>query len=184
MNWDQLQNILNRLLQPLKNKISLMIGRAILTAINDGGGIQQVQVSILAGESMDKVARMQNFGFTSVPPKGSEGIILALQGNRENLVVVAADHRDFRVKGLAEGESAQYNKTGAKTVLKASNNMETTGIAKLKFANGSQELITVLSTLIQAIIDARTDTAIGPMPLINIADPFTAIKARLDTFKI
>lgn len=161
-----------------------MVGRAILSAINDGTGIQQVQISALAGESMDKVARMQNFGFTSNPPKGSEGIILALQGNRENLVVVAVDHRDFRVKGLAEGEAAFYNKQGAKVVLKASKNLEATGITKLKFQNNSQELITVLSTLIQAIIDARTDTAIGPMPLINITDPFTAVKARLDTFKI
>jgi phage baseplate assembly protein V len=182
MNWNDLQNVLQRVTQPIKNKISLMVGRALITAITDTEGIQQCQVSVLAGESMDKIPHFQNFGFTSNPPKGSEGIVVALQGNRENLTIIALDHRDFRVKGLATGESAFYNQFGAKVVLKTNKDLEAV-VNKFKISNSSHELIQVLVDLVQGIIDARTQTAIGPQPLINVEDDFGDIKTRLETFK-
>lgn len=182
MKWGDLENVLQRVLQPIKNRLSLMIGRAILNVIDDSQGIQFVQLSALAGETLDKIPRMQNFGFTSNPPAGSEAIVLSLGGNRENMVVVATENRDSRFKSLAAGESAQYSADGASFALKTGKKAEMI-VSKLKITGDSHELIQVLDDLVTAIINARTNTAIGPMPLLNPADPFDAIKTRLETFK-
>lgn len=160
-----------------------MIGRAVLTAVKDGESIQQVQVKALSGESLDKIQHFQNFGFTSNPPTGTEGIILCLGGNRENMVVVATDNRDFRLKDLAPGESAMYNKNGKYVKLTAANNMEIL-LSKFKINNGTKEYVAVEVSLVQAIIDARVMTAMGPQPLLNVSPTFPAIKADYETFKI
>jgi hypothetical protein len=54
---------------------------------------------------------------------------------------------------------------------------------KIEVKNSGFELVALMSRLLQAIIDARTATMLGPMPLLNPADPFPTIKANLDTFK-
>lgn len=54
---------------------------------------------------------------------------------------------------------------------------------KLQVENDMYELVTILSDLIQGIIDARVITLLGPMPLLSLTDPFPLIKLRLDTFK-
>lgn len=182
MKWNDLENVLQRVLTPIKNRISLMAGRALLNIIDDSGGLQVVQLSALAGETREKVSRFQNFGFTSNPPAGSEAIILSLGGQRESMVVIATESRDARFKNLAAGESAQYSADGASFALKTGKKAEMI-ISKLKITGDSHELIQVLDDLVTAIINARTNTAIGPMPLINVADPFTDIKTRLETFK-
>lgn len=112
MNQNDLMNFLKRAIQPLKDRVLLMVGRALLTAINDSKDIQQVQLSALAGESMDKVERFQEFGFSSNPPKGSEAIFVSLGGNRENMVIIATEHRTLRFKDLASGEMAIYTDDG------------------------------------------------------------------------
>lgn len=183
MNWKDLENVIQRTLQPLKNRISLMVGRCLIAAIDDSGDLQAAQISLLADESMDNVPHFQNYGFGSNPPVGSEGIVVALQGNREQLIIIGSEHRATRVKNLEPGESVQYNAFGSKATMTKDSNYEMIGIKKLKFANDSHELIQVLDDLVTAIINARTNTAIGPMPLMNPADPFTDIKTRLETFK-
>ncbi len=107
---------LQRAQAPLKNKVQLMIGRAIIAAATESGQIQENQVKVLAGESFDGVRRFQDFGFTSMPPEGTEAVVLALGGNRENLIIVATDHRAYRTLGLLPGESAMYTDDG--TVMK------------------------------------------------------------------
>lgn len=184
MTFDQLTNFFKRAMQPIHNRIMLMIGRAVLSAVKDGEGIQQIQISLLAGESMDKVERFQNFGFTSHAPAGAEGIALSIGGNRDNLVVVALDHRTLRKKGLAAGESAMYDKDGNYIWLKATG-VQDVKLKKLKIANDTDELITVLDDLIKALEVAYVQTAMGPqnfMPA-DIAK-LVAIRTRLETFKV
>lgn len=56
----------------------------------------------------------------------------------------------------------------------------------IKIMNSAQgvELMDLLTRLVQAIIDARTETLLGPQPLINLgADAFPALKALLDKLK-
>lgn len=184
MNADQLMNFLRRSMQPLKDRVMLLVGRAVIAAVKDGNGIQQVQVSVLAGESMDKVERFQNWGFTGNPPAGAEAVVVSIGGNRDNMVVVALDHRSKRKKNLAPGESAMYDDQGNFIHLKANGNQEQK-LKKLKIQNDTDELMTVLDDLVKWLETAHVITAMGPQKFVP-ADLATLaqIKARLETFKV
>jgi phage baseplate assembly protein V len=118
VNWNDFENAMQRILKPLRDRLFLMAGRAIITAIDDSSKVQSAQLKALFGESMGNVQRFQNFGFTSNPPVGTEAIILSLGGNRENAVIIATDNGNVRVKPLASGESAIYTDDGTLIHLK------------------------------------------------------------------
>jgi len=102
---------------PLARRIRLMAARAILTLIDDATRMQGLQVKLLDGEVCDNVDRVQQYGFTSVPLPGAEGIYLALGGSRDHGVVIVADDRRYRLKALAGGEVALYDDLGQKVHL-------------------------------------------------------------------
>jgi len=104
-------------LGPLARRLRLMASRAVLSLISDAPGVQVVQVRLLDGEVRGGIERMQNYGFTSVPLPGAEGVYLSLGGDRDHGVVIVADDRRYRVKGLAAGEVAIYDDQGQKIVL-------------------------------------------------------------------
>lgn len=118
MKTDDFLNAFNRILAPLRDTVMLLTGKAVIKMVDDSQGIQSVQLSALAGETLDKVPRIQNFGFTSNPPVNSEAIIISLGGQRENVAVITADNREFRFKDLAPGESAFYTDDGTVIHLK------------------------------------------------------------------
>lgn len=99
---------LNKLLDPLRRRVRLMVSRAVLSALSDAAGIQVVQVKLLEGEVRDSVERLQNYGFTSVPLAGAEGVMACVSGNRDHGIVIAMDDRRYRIKGLQPGEAAMY----------------------------------------------------------------------------
>lgn len=99
---------LQKLLAPLRRRLSLIVTRAVLTLVDDARLLQEVQVKLLADEVMDGVERFQEYGFTSVPHAGAEGVALSVGGHRSNTVVIAVDDRRYRLKGLQNGEVALY----------------------------------------------------------------------------
>jgi phage baseplate assembly protein V len=108
-----IQRAIAKACEPLKRRVMQMVGRCVLTAAaDDSEGIQKLQVSILSGETLDGIQRMQEYGFTSVPNVGAEGIVLSLSGNRDHSVCVATEDRRFRIKNLEEGEVAIYTDEG------------------------------------------------------------------------
>lgn len=117
-------NFIRRAIQPLRDKIILLAGRIVIASVNDSEKVQQLQISALAGEAMDKVERFQHFGFTSNPPAGTEGIGLALGGNRDNMVVIATENRALRKKELAPGEAAIYTADGTYVHVKMNGQVE------------------------------------------------------------
>jgi len=106
------RRIIEKLSAPLKRRVMLMIGRAIVQVIDDETKLQGLQVSVLKGEAMDGVERFQNYGITSHPHPGAEAILLALGGNRSHSVIIAVDDRRYRLKKLAQGEVALYDDQG------------------------------------------------------------------------
>lgn len=97
------------------------IGHA--TMIDDDGEIQLLQLTERAAGSgfkdriTDKVRRVMEFGFTSVPPIDSEILVVSLLGDRSGRVAIASSHRPSRIKGLKPGDVAIYDVRGAKIVL-------------------------------------------------------------------
>ncbi|MDP1681093.1 MAG: phage baseplate assembly protein V [Burkholderiales bacterium] len=108
----------SRLLGPMARRIRLLTARAVVTVINDALKMQGVQVKLLDGEVCDNVERFQNYGFTSHPLPGAEGIYLSIGGDRDHGAVIAVDDRRYRIKGLQSGEVAIYTDEGDSIVLK------------------------------------------------------------------
>ncbi|WP_298032266.1 phage baseplate assembly protein V [uncultured Desulfovibrio sp.] len=101
----------------LQRRISTLIGRAVLRAVNAGTGLQTVQVQILADEIMDNVEHMEPYGFTSNPLPGAEGVILNVAGQRGAAVAVNFGNRGVRVTGLKSGEVCIYTDEGDRITL-------------------------------------------------------------------
>lgn len=101
-------SVFNRLIGPIRRRVRLMVSRAVLSAISDTAGLQLVQVKLLDGEVRDGVERFQNYGMTSVPLPGAEGVMVCVSGNRDHGVVIAMDDRRYRIKALQPGEVALY----------------------------------------------------------------------------
>lgn len=114
---------MNRILNPLVNRIRMMIGRGIIRLVDDSTNIQNVQLSLLKNETRSKVERFQNYGFTSVPLTGTEAIVLFPGGNRDHGIVLGIGDRRFRIKSLEPGEVAIYTDEGDKLEFKRDNNI-------------------------------------------------------------
>jgi phage baseplate assembly protein V len=118
--------LISKMLRPIKNRISLMVSRAVLVLIDDKTTLQQLQARILGEELLDELERFQQYGFTSVPHPGAEAITLSVGGHRSHTVVINVDDRRYRLKGLKGGEVAIYtdedqNEHGCRIVLKRNN---------------------------------------------------------------
>lgn len=107
MNPRAFDRALAKLTAPLRRRVQLMVGRAVLAAVDDAKKAQVVQAALLADEVRD-VERFQEYGLTSVPPKDTEAIVVFVGGNRAHGVVVATESRAYRPRGLGDGEVALY----------------------------------------------------------------------------
>ena len=103
-----MRRTLDHMLAPLRRRVLLGIGRAVLKLVDDARRLQVVQVQGLARETLDGAERVQQYGLTSHPHRGAECVLLAVGGMRQHPLVVAIDDRRFRVTGLAEGEVCLY----------------------------------------------------------------------------
>ncbi|MDF7670233.1 phage baseplate assembly protein V [Orbaceae bacterium ESL0721] len=104
--------LFNQPFNQLKRKIQLLVSRAVVNMVTDTLKQQNLQVTLLANEVADDVERFQNYGHTSVPPAGSEAIVLSVGGKRQHLVAVAVDSKSVRMKNLKGGDSALYHLEG------------------------------------------------------------------------
>ncbi len=173
-----IQEIIEKVMAPLKRKVSSMILRGVVTSLKDKK-LQMVQLSALADETIDNLEYIEPYGYTSVPENGAEAVALFIGGNRDHGVVISVADRRYRPTGLASGDVCLYRKAGVKVTLKASGKISITNPA-------GNELLEVLSTTLQHLIDAKTmDPLSGPEPLMpDTVAAFTADKVKIDSFKV
>jgi phage baseplate assembly protein V len=112
-----MKKAIEALTEDVRNKTRLMVGRGILTLVDDTGAIQISQVHLLSDEIADDVERIQEYGFTSVPKSGAEAVVVFAGGNRDHGLTIAVDDRRYRLKALAAGEVAIYDDLGQKVHL-------------------------------------------------------------------
>lgn len=105
-------------------RVMNMIARGRLSAVDDSNGMQFVQVSLLRDEAKADVERFQQYGFSSVPPPGSEAVCLFIGGGRDHGIVMSIDNRKSRMRGQAAGEVGMYSDEGDYIVLKRGNTVE------------------------------------------------------------
>lgn len=124
-------NLFNRLIAPYARRIRLTVSRGIIRLVDDSLGIQQAQVALLADELRDQVERFQQYGLTSVPHEGAEGIFLSVGGSRDHGIVIAVDDRRYRLKGLEKGEVALYDSQGQKLHFKQDGKIDVLALAEV-----------------------------------------------------
>jgi len=95
----------------LLQMIQRLASAARLLRVNDGTRIQMIQVEILGGE-IRNVARLQDYGITSVPLPDAEGIALSLNGQRGRTVVIKMDDGRYRPVDLQPGDTCLYTNEG------------------------------------------------------------------------
>jgi phage baseplate assembly protein V len=100
---------MNHLLDMLKRKIYLLIGRAILSAVDNGTKTATVQVTGLNGETITGIEVLSPYGFEAYPGQG-QAVVLFVNGNRDQGMVLSIHDRENRPTDLEEGESSQYSK--------------------------------------------------------------------------
>lgn len=101
----------------LRSKLRQVVSRCVVNLINDAMKMQECQVTILADEPLDGVERFQDYGITSHPRPGAEGLALSVGANRSHAVVIRIDDRRYRLQNLQPGEVALYDDQGQKIVL-------------------------------------------------------------------
>ena len=138
MKMEQLEKIF----APLKRRVLQTVARALIQTIADDKGLQKLQVELLADEVHSNVDRVQNYGFTSVPLPGAEGVFLAVGGAREHGVIIALDDRRYRLKNLAPGEVAIYTDEGDKIHFKRGKIIEINSGAEINLIATNKATVT------------------------------------------
>jgi len=134
-------NDIQRLLAPLKRKIFLLLGRAILTAIKNTEGTMMIQVTGLKGETITDVEKLSEYGFESRPRVGAESLVLFLNGNRDQGVALNVHDRRYRPTDLADGDSRLYDYRGNKIKLTSTGiEIDASGSAGLVLNSGDAGL--------------------------------------------
>lgn len=110
----------SRIWERLARRVLYLIGRARVNLIDDSGPVQKAQVTVNGLETIDAMPRIQEFGFTSVPPKDSDATLVFIGGDRSNGVIVATNHQETRPRGLLAGETMIYTQDGKQIYLTAS----------------------------------------------------------------
>lgn len=113
-----------RAVNRLHTRVMNSIARAVVQRVADGRKMQILQIGVMAGEDIDDAERVQNYGFSSVPLEGAEGVVVFPGGDRAHALVVAVDDRRYRPTGGEPGEVVVYNAGGASIRLKADGSIE------------------------------------------------------------
>jgi phage baseplate assembly protein V len=98
-------------------RIRRLAGRGRVVVQDDTGPVQIVQLQPNDLETLDKIPRLAEFGFQSVPPDGADGIAVFFSGDRSSGVVIATGHQKYRVTGLSKGEACVSDAFGQKVYL-------------------------------------------------------------------
>ena len=107
---------ISKAIAPIRRRVMLMVGRAVVKATREDGGLLLAQLTALDGEVLDGVPVIQEYGFASRPKAGAQGVIACAGGNRRGAIVIATGDRRYRI-ALAAGEAAIHDDQGQKVHL-------------------------------------------------------------------
>lgn len=172
--------VVGRLTRQLRGMMRGLVRRATLGTLTTGGPSQVVQSSTLVDDVDDDVELLEQYGFTSAPPGGSEGLVLRVGGERAQQVAVLFGKRSARFTDLEQGEVAVYNEAGAALVLRNDGSIEALPApgqtVKLGAAVGG---LAVARATDPILLDEVTLTAINAM-----AAAFVAVEAGLPVLAV
>ncbi|WP_439647116.1 phage baseplate assembly protein domain-containing protein [Arsenophonus endosymbiont of Aleurodicus floccissimus] len=87
---------------------------------------QQVDISLVASETKNRMEYLEPYGFTSTAHAGAEWVALFLGDDRSHGVVISIADRRYRIKRLKSGEVAICTDEGNSIMLKRGRLIEAT----------------------------------------------------------
>lgn len=96
-------------IQSIRNKIFTLIGRAILTAIDNSTKTATIQVTGLKGETITGIEYFSPYGFEGMPTEG-QAVIVFINGNRDQGIALNLHNRDERPTDLDDDEVEMWSK--------------------------------------------------------------------------
>ncbi len=106
-----------RLIAPYARRLSNMLARGTVAAVNAASKMQGLQLRLLADEVKDNVEHFEPYGFTSNPNGGAEAVAVFLDGDRSHGIAIVVADRRYRLIGLQTGEVALHDDQGQKVHL-------------------------------------------------------------------
>lgn len=145
-----------------------LLRRAVISLIDDVKALAVAQVKLLDDEPED-AELMQQYGFTSNPPVGSEAIVIRIGGVPEHQIVISTAQRGKRPK-VAEGEVKIYVADGplihiTKTDIKlgdgATKGVNREGDNILRGAALATWMLNVETAVLPAVVPPLAGTSLG-----------------------
>ena len=124
-----------------------------------------MQVKSNAHEIADNRLRVTEFGFSSVPPLGSDVLTSHISGDRASGAVYATNHQQSRPRGLQGGESMLYSEDGKSIYMTAGGGIVIDANGQDVVVNNAQH-VTVNATIVKIV--ATTSTEIDT-PLLKVS---------------
>lgn len=110
---------MNEALERIWRRVLLAVGCGRVTLVNDAGPVQIIQARLNQIAVQDDIPHLGEYGFNSVPPVGSDAVLVFMAGNTSDGAVIATGHQTYRLRGLATGEVAISDDKGQKVYLSA-----------------------------------------------------------------
>jgi phage baseplate assembly protein V len=107
-----MERLIEKMLAPLRRRINNMIVRVVISAVSSAAKTQRVQIGALADEGKTDFENFEQYGYTSNPHPGAEGIGLFFMGDRSHGAVICVGDKRYRLTGLKSGEVALYDDLG------------------------------------------------------------------------
>jgi phage gp45-like len=102
-----------------------VVRRAVALGFDDAKAQQFItRLRGMAGDEPENVYRLQGFGLSSVPPVGSEGLVIGLGGRSDRLLGLGFEHKDHRPVGSKPGTTVLYDDKGNIVFVKGANGIE------------------------------------------------------------
>lgn len=166
-------DVMKAAMDNMKRRVMGMVGRAIINAVNDGSGLQSLQIEVLDDELHDEVERFQNYGFTAHPRSGAEAIVVRVGGTASHGIVIAVDDRRYRLRSLKEGEVAIYDDRGQIVHLKRDGILIT-----------SPDRVRVEAPRVDVIADSVNLGGTGGAPVARVGDSVAGGKITSGSSKV
>ena len=157
----EMDTLTRRFITPIKRKIFLLIGRAILTAVDNSTKTQSIQVTVMKNEVITDVERPQNYGLESYPKSDTEAIIVFQNGDRDKGLVLCVHDRENRPTTLTQGEVCVWSDSGNKITMKVDGTIHLEGNGgALEFAPLVSKLVSKINSEVITKFNSHTHTGV------------------------
>lgn len=111
------ERIIRKMLGPLARRVTNMLVRGTVVMVNSASKMQQLQVKLLADESVEGLEHFEPYGYSSCPLPGAEVLAMFFDGERSHGVTFVAADRRWRLQGMKGGEVVLHDDQGKKVYL-------------------------------------------------------------------